>query len=122
MLLKNNRIPKYFALLLFCFELFAPVLISAEQWVGKDYGRKTLHEKSSTYLLFSTLVSEEAGSEEERDSKVHNRCFFNLLCSTAKSLNYLSLLLEKVAFSKDFIHNPVITIERLYSHFGVFRI
>ena len=122
MLLKNNTVLKYLALLLFSFELLAPIYLAAQIKFPERCDKETLNEKSGTIILFSVLLSEEAGSEEERDGKEHVKIFFNLQRYSTKSLNYLSLLLGKISISRGFIQNPTATLERLYTLYQVFRI
>jgi hypothetical protein len=78
MSLKNNISLKYFAILLFCFELLAPILLTAHSDFYADSDTQSIHQSSSIFILFSTLISEEANGEEERDGKEHGKNFFAL--------------------------------------------
>jgi hypothetical protein len=121
MQLKNNRILKYFALLLFSFELIAPLFITAELEFCSAIDGKSFHGKSTSYILFTTLLSEEASNEEEREGKENTKVFFSLHTSI-NSFDCLSHLLGKIATVKSCHINPTLKTGQLYSQYKVFRI
>jgi hypothetical protein len=91
--LKNNIALKHFAILLFSFELLAPVLLTAQSEFYDEPSGKSIHQSSSLFILFSTLISEEANGEEERDGKEHGKSFLILQNFFSDSSSDLSLRL-----------------------------
>ena len=77
MSLKNNNALKYFALLLFTFELLSPVfLFSSVKGYEESNPQISLHSTSHSLNLLTFLICEEAGNEEERESKEHKAICF----------------------------------------------
>ncbi len=82
--LRYNKILKLFAILIFSFELLAPVaLVASRKGTGEDVSSKNSYNiKGSTQSvdLLSQLIFEEAGSEERegKDDCLLSVCFVEL--------------------------------------------
>ena len=101
MLLKNNPILKYFAILLFVIELLAPIFLATQPGPADiDGQRSSLHSSSTAFALFATILSEEAGGEEERDGKEHKRNFFPFTEFDSALFYSHSVIIEKISLLK----------------------
>jgi hypothetical protein len=80
MRLRSNKLLKFFAILLFSFEMIAPALVtSATSEVSVKSDDQTSLSTTTSHLasLMSSLLFEETNNEEERESKDHKTtlCF-----------------------------------------------
>jgi len=122
MTLKDHKFLKLFTILVFCLELLAPIFLAARMDFIDDAGTKSsIRETSGTIALFATFLSEEAGSEEERDGKEHTRILCFLAEFTFVPVYKLSVTIEKISSPKGF-SNSVSTHASIFSLYRVFRI
>jgi hypothetical protein len=75
MALRKSFILKFFALLLFTFELLAPVYLSSKVDSQLEESSDLQWHTSTPFTVFSSLFYEEAGNEEEREGKEHQKIF-----------------------------------------------
>lgn len=72
MSLRTSKALKFFAILLFSFEMIAPALISSDGPAQEKASGKSFHNASHAAGYISSLLFEEnSGEEEERESKDH---------------------------------------------------
>ncbi|HMJ71292.1 MAG TPA: hypothetical protein VK508_20490 [Cyclobacteriaceae bacterium] len=68
--LRTSKVLKYFAILLFSFEMIAPALIPAAEQPQDVYESESYTNATHpTNLISSLLFEENTGEEEERESK-----------------------------------------------------
>ena len=121
MALRKSTFLKFFALLLFTFELLAPVYLSSKvDGQVEESSRVQLHT-STPISVFSSLFYEEAGNEEGREGKEHQKVF-----QFVSEINFVALFncrveLDNVPHIYSFTKNlPANT--SLHSLYSVFRI
>jgi len=121
MALRKSTFLKLLALLLFSFELLAPVYLSSKVEKQAEENSHVQLNESTPLSVFSSLLYEEAGSEEEREGKESQRAF-----QFIAEVNFVSAFSgrvqsENVSYSEDirkqlFPHN---SLNKLYSIFRI---
>jgi hypothetical protein len=93
MKLRTSKALKYFAILLFSFEMIAPVLMPADAiLLRQDRNQKTyINTTHFASGLYSLVYEENSGEEEERESKDHKSNLFLTDFSFAKTFIALSI-------------------------------
>jgi len=91
MRLRTSKALKFFAILLFSFEMMAPALISSSQDADAPLdSRETIITSAGhlTNFISSLLLEENNGEEEERESKDHKTpiCFIDFIVVQAIDL------------------------------------
>lgn len=72
MSLRTSKALKFFAILLFSFEMLAPAIIGTDEAADSIVSGKSYHNASHSAGYISSLLFEEnSGEEEERESKDH---------------------------------------------------
>jgi hypothetical protein len=121
MTLRKSIFLKFFALLLFTFELLAPVYLTSRV-EGQENETNQLQLHTTTPLgFFASLLYEEAGNEEEREGKEHQKVF-----NYVAEVNFLAVFscraqLDDISYADSFTrHTP--TTNSLNTLYSVFRI
>ena len=121
MFLRDNRVLKFLALLLFTGELLASVfLFSHQAKLDSEKPQHVLHSTSHQINLIAFLLCEEAGNEEERDNKVHKNTFFSEEACTVKVFGSV-LVNDKFIVPTD-LSRLVASQPSLINLFGTYRI
>lgn len=121
MTLRKSVFLKIFALLLFTFELLAPVYLSTKV-EGLEVENSHIQLQTVTPLgFFSSLLYEEAGSEEEREGKEHQKTF-----SYLAEVNFVAVFncmaqLDNVTHAESFTRQIPVpnSLNTLYSIFRI---
>lgn len=99
MLLKRNETLKIFALLLFSFELLAPVFLSSPtEKIDQDTQHSSLHGIGHQFNMMACLC-EEASNEEERGGKDHKAQIFSFELRLAELFSPLEKLEGAVVYA-----------------------
>src|SRR5687767_7814327 len=121
MALRKSTLLKFFALLLFTFELLAPVYLASRV---EGQGEESSHVQLQTPTplnVFSSFLYEEVGNEEGREGKEHQKAFHYVTEVNFISVFNCRVQLDNVSqpecFSKQV--SPYTSLNTLYS---VFRI
>jgi hypothetical protein len=120
MALRKSAFLKFLALLLFTFELLAPVYLSTRVDEQDEESSHLQLHTASPLSIFSSLLYE-AGSEEEREGKEHQKTFHHVA-----EVNFISVFNSRV--QQDNVTQPECLSKQLTLHtslntlYSVFRI
>jgi hypothetical protein len=114
MRLSHSKILKVFVILLFSFELFAPVIVPVSDTNQDSFSKATVQQAGQTqpFDLFSHFIFEEVSSEERegKDDFLTGPCFIELFSELQKFESaQITWPLPKEHFDT---HPPLFTLHR----------
>lgn len=123
MKLRKNKALKFFAILLFSFEMIAPALISGsgEADASRD-SRETMLTNGGhlTNFISSLLFEENSGEEEERESKDHKAQFCYIDFTLVQPFNLASTETRQTSWVEP--HETTATQPPLFTLFHTYLI
>ena len=121
MFLRDNRVLKFLALLLFTSELLASAFLYSQQGkLDDETPQHRLHSTSHQINLIAFLLCEEAGNEEERDNKDHKTTIISEEACTVKVFG--SVLVNNHFIVPTDLSRLVASQPSLINLFGTYRI